>query len=90
MVKFFFFLVFFFNLEASEYDHGNVLTQKWPVKFVNEEEVSIWPDGLSWRRHNASTTLLSFQPFLGRGPFHIKYRQKMGDEPPPSLYESRF
>lgn len=51
-------------------------------KFVNDDKASVRPDGLSWRLHNASTTLLFFQPFLGRGPFHTKCKQKVGDTPP--------
>lgn len=39
----------------------------------------------SWQRHNASTMLLPFQPFLGRGPFHTKRRQKVLHSPPSDL-----
>lgn len=51
------------------------------AKFVNEDRF-LEGQMESRQRHKASTMLLPLQPFLGRGPFHTKCRQKVGDKHP--------
>lgn len=51
------------------------------AKFVNEDRF-LEGQMESWKRHNVSTMLLPFQPLLGRGLFHTKCRQKVGDTHP--------
>lgn len=54
-------------------------------KFVNDDTVSKTPDVESCWRDNASTMLLPFQPFLGRGPFHKKCKEWRIITPPKDL-----
>lgn len=58
-------------------------------KFVNDDTVSKTPDVESCWRHNASTMLLHFQPFLGRGPIHVKCRQRVEGHHPSTGSGSR-